>query len=313
MKTKKGMTLIEIVISMGVYAVIALLVVRIMMTVNAVMNSTNQLNDRLSYEAKYADNVQVNDDAGHSFSFQRVDYEIVYDIRNDGNGKRINSSGTSGARDYAAYEYTVDTLNSDAQILGQDMHSNVNYRFMTFNKVPVATPERTSDTFTVVFRPVAYFSGKYGKAPGSSDYNAQMAAQFEDNMTDAQKTAAITSANSSISKFNRVVATGTNFKGSGSETIVDKGVTGMEMVLNKDYPVLVNHAPDVADMPATTTKYPGTINYSVTKNGTVYSTGSATYYMYVKYGSEATSVVYYNSVVIEYNVNTGALNPLKSE
>ena len=132
-------------------------------------------------------------------------------------------------------------------------------------------------------------------------------------MTDAQKTAAITSANSSISKFNRVVATGTNFKGSGSETIVDKGVTGMEMVLNKDYPVLVNHAPDVADMPATTTKYPGTINYSVTKNGTVYSTGSATYYMYVKYGSEATSVVYYNSVVIEYNVNTGALNPLKSE
>ena len=59
MKTKrklKGMTLMEVVVSLAVYAVIGLLIAEIMTLVNATMKATNQLNRRLSYEAKFADN-----------------------------------------------------------------------------------------------------------------------------------------------------------------------------------------------------------------------------------------------------------------
>ena len=307
MKSKKGMTLIEIVVSMAVYAVIAMVIVNIMTTVNALMDSTTQLDDRLSYEAKYADNLLTTDDQGHDYtaSVQRVNYEIMYDINASGNGKRINSTGS----DRAAFEYTADY---DADITGVNYHDNVNYRFMTFNKVPVSTPERTSDTFTVIFRPVAYFSGKYGKAPGDSDYSAAMEKQFGDNMSATEKADAVASANSLIASnaFTYVKAEGTNFKSGTSAVLVDDT---HNMVLNADFPVDVEHAPDTAAMPESTTKYPGTIKYTVEKNNKAYSNGTATYYMYVKYGSEATSVVYYNRVVIEYNVNTGALNPLKSE
>lgn len=308
MKAKKGMTLIEIIVSMAIYAVIAMIIVNIMTSVNALMESTTQLDERLSYEAKYADNLLTSDDQGHDYtaSVQRVNYEIMYDINASGNGKRINSSGS----DRAAFEYTADY--DDPNILGVNYHDNVNYRFMTFNKVPVSTPERESDTFTVIFRPVAYFSGKYGKAPGDTDYKAEMAKQFEDNMTATEKATATASAESLMSSgaFTSVKAEGTNFKSGSSAVLVD---STHNMVLDADFPVAVKHAPDAENMPSTTVKYPGTIKYTVEKNNTVYSSGTATYYMYVKYGSEATSVVYYNRVVIEYNVNTGALNPLKSE
>ncbi len=316
MKARKGMTLIEIVVSMGVYAVIALLVVRIMSTVNAVMRSTNQLNDRLSYEAKYADNVQTNDDSNHPFEVVRVDYEIVYDIKTTvdpsgvvtTNGKRINSGGT----ERAAFEYTVDTVNSDAQILGEDLHSNVNYRFMTFNKIPVSSPERPTTPFRVLLRPVAYFSGKYNKSPGDTGYKADMAAQFEDNMTEAQKTTATTNAGTAITKFGKVTASGTNFNsGSSSQVVIDNSNDATKMVLNHDYEILVNPVTEAEVLAGDTVSK--LISFSATKNNKNYSTGNATYYMYVRYGSEATSVVFYNQVVIEYNVNTGALNPLKSE
>ena len=312
MKAKKGMTLIEIVVSMGVYAIIALLVVRIMSTVNAVMRSTNQLNDRLSYEAKFADNVQTNDDASHAFDVVRVDYEIIYDIKTaaDGstNGKRINSGGT----ERAAFEYTVDAVNSNAQIIGEVLHSNVNYRFMTFNKVPVASPERPTTPFRVVLRPVAYFSGKYSKTPGDTGYSDKMEKQFDENMTETERTAAVTSANAVISKFDRITATGTNFSdGSGSKVIIDKSDEAKKMALNADYEVLVNPVTEAEVLAGDTVSK--LISFTAVKNGANYSTGSATYYMYVKYGSEDTSIVFYNQVVIEYNVNTGALNPLKSE
>ena len=64
MKSKrklKGMTLIEVVISIGIYAVIALLLTEIMSLVNATMKATNQLNRRLAYESKFADNMLLSD------------------------------------------------------------------------------------------------------------------------------------------------------------------------------------------------------------------------------------------------------------
>lgn len=313
MKTKKGMTLIEIVVSMAIYAVIAMIIVNIMTSVNALMDSTSQLNERLSYEAKYADNLQTIDDQGNNYadSVRRVDYEIMYDCTKNAegkitNGKRINSSGS----DRAAFEYTANY--NDPNISGVHYHDNVNYRFMTFNKVPVSTPERQSDTFTVIFKPVAYFSGKYGKGAGDTGYSAAMEAQFEDNMTADQKAKATADANALISgnKFTKVTAEGTNFKSGSSVVLIDDTHA---MTLNTEYPVNVNHAPELDAIPEDTTSYPGTIKYTVLKDGKQYSIGTATYYMFVKYGSTATSVVYYNRVVIEYNVNTGALNPLKSE
>jgi len=306
MKAKKGMTLIEIVISMAVYSIIALVIVNIMTSVNALMDSTSQLNERLAYEAKYADNFQTIDAQGHDYSssVQRVDYEILYDINAMGNGKRINSSGS----DRAAFEYTADY--DDPNITGVSYHDNVNYRFMTFNKVPVTTPERLSDTFTVIFKPVAYFSGKYNLTPADANYNAEIEKMFDENMTDAERTSAVTKANGIISSnaINSVEIADPRLKPGQATLIID---STHPVVLNAEYPILVEHAPEGLDN--TTQKVESQMDVTVKKNGQLYSNGKAKYNLFVTYGASADNIVYYNRCVVEYNINTGVLNALKSE
>ena len=53
----KGMTLMEIVVSMAVYGVLALLMVEIMSCVNGTMRITNQLNKRLAYDCAVLEHV----------------------------------------------------------------------------------------------------------------------------------------------------------------------------------------------------------------------------------------------------------------
>ena len=60
---RKGMSLLEIIISIAVYAVLALLLAEIMTLVNSTIRSTEQLNNRLNYEAKFADNLLTNEAA----------------------------------------------------------------------------------------------------------------------------------------------------------------------------------------------------------------------------------------------------------
>ena len=75
MKKQKGMTLVEIVISMAIYGILALLLTEIMTCVNASMRATRQLNNRLSYEAKFADN-QLTSGANANFTLNEHGFVI---------------------------------------------------------------------------------------------------------------------------------------------------------------------------------------------------------------------------------------------
>ena len=140
---RKGLTLLEVIISIAVYAVLALLLAEIMTLVNSTIRSTEQLNNRLSYEAKYADNLMTSDDAGE-FSSDDVGVTIQYEVtdkdfedKDDGtrqvtkviSNKIIRKSAIG--KDLKAEEYTA---NYDEPSAGTHYHDNTNYRFMRFEK-----------------------------------------------------------------------------------------------------------------------------------------------------------------------------------
>ena len=75
MKKKKGMTLMEIIVSCAIYAMFSLLICEVMTLVNSTMKATNQLNRRLSYESKNADNLVTTE----TQRTRDVFYQIHYD------------------------------------------------------------------------------------------------------------------------------------------------------------------------------------------------------------------------------------------
>ncbi|MBP0988162.1 MAG: type II secretion system protein, partial [Oscillospiraceae bacterium] len=120
----KGMTLIEVVISIAVYAVIGLLLTTIMSLVNSTMKATNQLNRRLSYEAKFADNMLLSDGAS-PFAAQNVDITLT----NSTHSFNITAHGSE-------YTTDVDQMTRDNDPDKLIINPDTNYRFMVFTKTP---------------------------------------------------------------------------------------------------------------------------------------------------------------------------------
>ena len=165
---RKGMTLLEVIISIAVYAVLALLLAEIMTLVNSTMRSTEQLNKRLSYEAKFADNLNIVNSDGTQFdkltenvggaNVPAVKVSIRYDVketdkvRSDGQVVSITADANKTiARDLSnnqlrASEYTTDY---DETSNGTHYHDNTNYRFMTFDKVSLGKSVKPGGAFPV--------------------------------------------------------------------------------------------------------------------------------------------------------------------
>lgn len=142
MKSKrklKGMTLIEVVISIGIYAVIALLLTEIMSLVNATMKATGQLNRRLAYEAKFADNMLISDGKALWENRENVGpgdapgkSDVTVRLRSDDavNPFTIEAKGSE-------YMTNADKLErASGREEGTDLiiHKDTNYRFMVFTK-----------------------------------------------------------------------------------------------------------------------------------------------------------------------------------
>ncbi len=170
-KKMKGMTLVEIVISIAIYGMIALLITEVMTLINATIRSTQQLNTRLSYEAKYADNLLTKDSNGVAFtslqenvilnynngttqstSLPAVRVSIVYDLDNATGAKTLDRNQfadyteAGGAALLRASEYETDY---DGNIVGTNYHPNTNYKFMTFNKVSAGTEPKPEGAFVL--------------------------------------------------------------------------------------------------------------------------------------------------------------------
>lgn len=134
-KTLKGMTLMEVIVSLFVYALLGLLLMEIMSVVNTTMTSTNQLNERLSFEAKFADNQIVSRATQGAGGTLNITYGVSADA---GNGNRqYTPAGTIGQapgetpqvtrfNEYTA-RYTNPNLNGAV-----DYSENINFRFITY-------------------------------------------------------------------------------------------------------------------------------------------------------------------------------------
>ena len=127
MKTKKrfrGMTLFEIVVAIAIYGIIAMMLVEIMSNINSTMRITNNLNKRLSYEAKYADNRLTTADANGKV------------VNLDKSGNTVLSIEFSKGSGSGAGTHTVDASGKTYEVQyrpDEDVDgSNTNYRFMVF-------------------------------------------------------------------------------------------------------------------------------------------------------------------------------------
>ena len=129
MKTKrklKGMTLMEVVVSLAVYAVIGLLIAEIMTLVNATMKATNQLNRRLSYEAKFADNLLRSDGVE---DFVPTGCSIV--LHGPSNAFNVPADGTS---------FLTSAEHMERQEQNLIINGQTNYRFLVFGKREAGAP-----------------------------------------------------------------------------------------------------------------------------------------------------------------------------
>ena len=147
MKSKrklKGMTLMEVVISIGVYAITALLLTEIMTLVNATIRATNQLNRRLAYESKFADNLLVSDNGTREWDNSGVQVSINVEQHAGSTDPLLQDPSGYTVRDSAdalpsGTIYKVDTQNytrKNGSGEGDVIIQDTNYRFMIFTKTP---------------------------------------------------------------------------------------------------------------------------------------------------------------------------------
>ena len=295
MKKQKGMTLMEIVISIAIYGVLALLVTEIMTTVNATMRATNQLNDRLAFESKFADNNLTRDMTGNPFRSTNVEYSVDYSYAGSIDFSYNNgTSGRVGNTTRSAIEYQMDY--NDPTILGTNYAQNVNYRFMTFDKVAMDPSSCPDGAFTVRVRFVPYFSDN---VPAS----------------DSAKRDAITSAKKNLAdmtKFNVTIISATSFFESTdkSKDYTGTPTLGSEWILD-----LENTSRGVTeDIENVSAKLQFTTGKKWFTEGVdkKWSESEVEVFMYVKVTKDILSATYYQNCIVEFNANNGEFKPLKS-
>lgn len=139
----KGMTLFEIVVSIAIYGVIALLLVEIMGTVNSTMRATTTLNERLSYEQKFADNrMTVADSRGEVKTGADLKTLKITFGKDEASTKSLEAKGR---------EYEI-RYNSEKEY---DTMEDVNYRYMVFDDA-----ETTVDFDIPFVIPIQFAGGK---------------------------------------------------------------------------------------------------------------------------------------------------------
>ncbi len=120
-KKLKGLSLMEIIISIAVYAIIALLMAEIMGCINATMTSTSRLNERLDSEALLVDNKDTNPGSTPYRNPNRVN--VIAHIRNNSSAGLALDQGT---------ELIPATSSEPGRIEFGDNQNSTHFRFMSF-------------------------------------------------------------------------------------------------------------------------------------------------------------------------------------
>lgn len=129
-KKLKGLSLMEIIISIAVYAIIALLMAEIMGCINATMTSTSRLNERLDSEALLVDNKETNPGSTPFRNPNRVN--VIAHIGLSSSAGLVLAQGT---------ELIPATSSETGRIEFGDDQNSTHFRFMSFtNRDPHADP-----------------------------------------------------------------------------------------------------------------------------------------------------------------------------
>ena len=134
------MTLAEVMTAIAIAGIIALLMVQVMNCVNATMRSTTNLNKRLAYEGKVADNLQTAD-ADIMTDAQLASYSVQI---NYGSGTlNIGNDFTPGGNTIRITEYTCKY--DDVNYTG----AQANYHFLVAAPFSYRESERPTGNFVV--------------------------------------------------------------------------------------------------------------------------------------------------------------------
>ncbi len=120
-KKLKGLSLMEIIISIAVYAIIALLMAEIMGCINATMTSTSRLNERLDSEALLVDNKETNPGITPFRNPNRVN--VIAHIGLSSSAGLVLAQGT---------ELIPATSSEPGRIEFGDNQNSTHFRFMSF-------------------------------------------------------------------------------------------------------------------------------------------------------------------------------------
>ncbi len=316
MKKQKGMTLVEIVVSLAIYALFTMLIAQVMTLVNLTIRSTNSLNRQLSYESRYADNLLTADGTGSDFAAQTVEYRVRYDgtwdtaaDRWDSTPKlvRVNPFVPGGGGLWSAYnesdprnvkegvEYVTHTPNGE--VVNQDLNDdvgithNAHYRFMRFT-TNVRTPgSYPGPDFPIYIRIVPYYTRD----------------EADPSITDAQKRTWILNADNILSKMETITITnfspGVPFDSGNTTEVINGPFTYGQN------PDLIIHVHNAADpIVAGTQEIHGDIKLQV--DGKIFDNSvqkwtetPITFYQFVQVGTSEANRTFYDKCVIEYNLN----------
>jgi len=280
----------EIIISIAIFGLLALLAGEIMTSMNMVMRATDQINDRLSYETKFADNMQTKDASGTPFASTGITYSISY------GGTPLGGSKT-------ALEYRMNYDDPRASGSGY-VAGDVNYRFMSFEKVDTHVSTTYEPNFKVIVRFVPYFSDAIPSNNATAKAEIQKAQKLLDSVNDIKVTM----------KNGELLTTPppTPVKELGTPWIIDvKNTANIR-------------AADVSSVSAT-------IHFDVFRDWfgdsseKIFTESDVELYYFVKVGSatdtpdpsadplvSGKNETFYNRCIVEYNLNTGEFKPFKS-
>lgn len=136
-KKLKGLSLMEIIISIAVYAIIALLMAEIMGCINATMTSTSRLNERLDSEALLVDNKETNPGSTPFRNPNRVN--VIAHIGDRTSAGLALDQGT---------ELIPATSSEDDRIAFGDNQNSTHFRFMDFDNRDLDITFNPDTTFT---------------------------------------------------------------------------------------------------------------------------------------------------------------------
>ena len=201
-KKLKGMTLMEVIVSLFIYALLGLLLMEIMSVVNATMRSTNQLNERLSFEAKFADNQIITSARRLTGGQATVSYGAI-GFRDPDAVNPGNADGSIAPTNYNEWEarYTNPNLNGTI-----DYAEDINFRFITY------TTNAVNDQF-----------------PGYDFHMNLMVVPFlnRDGLTEAEKTQAQRNAFTFMQDISRIEVTAQDANGN-SRLIDENALVGID-------------------------------------------------------------------------------------